>query len=491
MVKTTPGALVVVLLSSCATGQAPPAPTPVAADREEQGGDHAVNAKLDRLLDAFEHNERFSGAVLVARRGRVTYRSARGHSDRGAKRANTPDTVFRVGSLSKQIVSAAVMQLVEGKKVSLAAPVAEHLPLFAGSPELKAITVRQLLTHTSGLADYTKVKGFWDDAGRAISPRACLRSIIDQKLHFEPGSRFEYSNTNYLALGMIVERVSGETLAAYLRRRVFTPCKMSHTGFSAEAAEIAKGYEYGTDREGTLIVAPKVHPSRYYAAGGLCSTVDDLHRFHRCLHGSRLLGSRSVEMMFRDPVDTGRGFKYGFGWIVQNADGEEVRWHTGSLPGYSARWTYYPGRDLLIVLLANFKHAPISRPPRSRLADDVAAVLTDRGYSVPVKRVVARLDGATLDGVVGTYEFAAKKGVKLELHREGDRIYAHIEVPNGKASPQRRIYPLDRDRYFYRVIDGSIQFERDADGRVRSAIFTQDGAELRATRVGAGDAGGQ
>ncbi|MGI8923060.1 MAG: serine hydrolase domain-containing protein [Fimbriimonadales bacterium] len=268
-------------------------------------------------------------------------------------RANR-ETVYEIGSVTKQFTAAAIMMLVEAAKVGLDVGVRRYLP---EAPEKwEGVTVRHLLTHTSGIFSYTNVVPFVALAKRDYTQDQILRMVSDLKLNFTPGGTFEYSNTNYYLLGMIVERVSGDRYWTFMENRIFGPLGMAHTRNGDPKTVIenrASGYFW--NGKVWLNMAP-LTPTAGWAAGSLVSTVDDMAKWDAALYTEKLLKTESLKQMFtpaklKDGKDADMG--YGFGWANMESNGHPHAAHGGGTAGFSSNISRFPKDNLTVVVLTN------------------------------------------------------------------------------------------------------------------------------------------
>ncbi len=292
----------------------------------------------------------FSGAVLVARDGRVVHRSAHGFADRESAIPNTVDTVFDLGSLSKQFTAAAILHLEERGLLSLD----DTLPVyFEDVPEDKrAITIHQLLTHTAALPQYVYDGDFVETARDEAVALAMGAPLVGT-----PGRRYRYSDTGYGLAAAIVEVASGIAFTEYLTRFLFEPAGMVDTGFYNDemwkSRPVANGYSNGRD------VGPVAsRPGPYWGIlgfGGVVSTVDDLMRWRLALEGDTVLRRETARRMFEPYVQEGSNDSWsGYGWVVwSRSDGETVTGHDGATDSNNSALYYHHGQDILVVALSN------------------------------------------------------------------------------------------------------------------------------------------
>ena len=315
------------------------------------------------------------GVVLIARDGALVLRQAFGLADRERGAASRPDGVFRIGSVTKQFTAAAILLLVQDGTLSLDQSMTS---IFSDAPKAWApITIRHLLRHRSGLANFTELATPEKEQWSGKSVEDVIDLIRDLPLTSAPGQGFAYDNTGYVMLGGIVARASGATFASFLGRRVFAPLNMHNTGFVCETPP--RGAASGYIRNGsTWRKARWMSAVRESGAGAMFSTVDDLLRWDRGLHGGKLLGPVALQSMF---TDHGDGF--GFGYVIGVQDGRRVWWHNGHTEGFSAMLARFPDDRLTIIVLSNDEGARVER-----LSRDLAAACLATHAAAPQAQAI-------------------------------------------------------------------------------------------------------
>jgi CubicO group peptidase (beta-lactamase class C family) len=332
-----------------------PAWTPSAA-----GLAPAQAAAIERLLESYRAKGLTDGAVLVARGGVPVFRKAFGLADRERGTANTPETVFRIGSINKQFTALAILQLAAKGALSLDDPISRFIE--AAPPAWAKVTVRHLLTHTSGIPNHTSSPEWGAQNWLNRSAEDLVAWMRDRPLESEPGQRFQYDNTGYVILGLIVRKASGRSLGAYLHTHVFAPLGMTHTGFVSERA--VPGRATGYVHEGEAWHATEwMSAIRESGAGGMYSTLGDLLKWDQALNAPRRLGLKDLTPMF---ADYGHGF--GLGYVVGKEDGHRRWWHNGHVDGFSAMLARYPDDRLTIIVLSNDDSAPVETLSRELAA---------------------------------------------------------------------------------------------------------------------------
>ncbi len=273
--------------------------------------------------------KQFSGTVLVARNGKPVFRQGFGMADQEWNAANTPDTKFRLGSNTKQFTATAILQLAEQGKLSVDDPVSKYYPDAPAA--WSKITIKHLLTHTSGIPTYTAIpKGFDTEFKLHHTPEELIKLTRDKPLDFEPGSKSAYDNSGYILLGYIIEKVSGQPYADYVQAHIFGPLGMKNSGYDSSERIIplrASGYQPGPD--GAWINTPFLDMSVPYAAGSLYSTVDDMLIWDQALLQDKPLKAASLQQMYTD-----YGHAYGFGWVIDKQFGKDRVSHSGGVNGF-------------------------------------------------------------------------------------------------------------------------------------------------------------
>lgn len=324
-------------------------------------------------------------SVAVVRDGRIARARGYGLADVELNSPATEDTVFEIGSISKQFTGVAIMMLVEEGKVGLDDKITSYL---AGVPEAwSTVTVRQLLTHSSGIQEYLSVPGLFSDTARpGISHDDIAKMFFERlPLEFRPGETWAYSNSGYLLLGNIVEKASGKSYWEFLDERIFKPLAMNATRSSEPTAIIpnrASGYEWHNNKLENRVALTE----NAYAAGSIVSTVRDMAKWDAALYTENLLKKSSLDQMWT-VYKAGGGatapVNYGFGWELNTYHGHRVISHSGGTPGFSSVIYRFVDDRLTVIVLTNHADRVIDH-----LAIDVA------GIYIPA---LARPKGASID----------------------------------------------------------------------------------------------
>ncbi|HTQ27575.1 MAG TPA: serine hydrolase domain-containing protein, partial [Puia sp.] len=322
---------------------------------------------LDQYMQAQASVKQFSGTVLVIRHDHVLLKAAYGLADREWNVANTVQTKFRIGSITKQFTAACILQLVEQGKLNLDDRLSKFIP---GFPKGDSVSIDMLLNHTSGIPSYTSQPDFGKYSRLSLSKDSMISYFKNRPYDFPPGTKFQYDNSGYFLLGYIIEKVSGESYESYLRGHILDVLGMKNTGADRLDSILpwrARGY---TRNHQQFFNAPYISMDWPFSAGELYSTVEDLYTWDRSLYGNRVLTAASREKMFRP----GKG-NYGYGVFIDSVEKHFRISHGGSIPGFVSKIDRYVNDDICIIILSNDEAA----------TDFISLALADILFGIPVE----------------------------------------------------------------------------------------------------------
>lgn len=313
--------------------------------------------KVDEFVKAEMSKQHIPGMSLsVIRDGKVVKAKGYGLASVELKVPATRDTVFELGSITKQFTAVALMMLVEEGKVRLD----EKLPTYvSGLPEAWAnATVRHLLTHTSGIKGYTEVPNFQKITVNDASPEEVIKTVADYPLQFQPGEKWAYSNTGYYLLGRIIEKASGKPYAEFLQERIFRPLRMDATRVN-DLHDVIQNRAQGYSRQkGALRNGDTISMTWPYAAGAIVSTVTDLAKWDAALSTEKLLKKATLEQMWTPAkLNDGKPAEYGFGWAIKTVAGRRMIGHGGGIPGFATDMSRFVDDRLTVIVLTNQERA--------------------------------------------------------------------------------------------------------------------------------------
>jgi CubicO group peptidase (beta-lactamase class C family) len=405
------------------------------------------NAKqIDDLMRKYVENGQFNGSLLVAENGKVIFKKGYGMANMEWAIPNAPDTKFRLGSLTKQFTAMLIMQLVEGGKLKLEGKITDYLTDYPKANGDK-ITIHHLLTHTSGIPNYTGLPGFQEKLSRnPYKPTDFIKQFSDLPLEFEPGSRFAYSNSGYFLLGVLIEKVTGKTYGKVLQENIFKPLGMNNTGYDVYSTILPKqatGYE---KRGLTYVKAPYIDMSIPYSAGSLYSTVEDLALWDQALYSDNLLSASSKATLFT-PYKSG----YAYGWFVgkrplgQLKDSLQVMDHAGGIDGFHTVLSRLPENKHLVVLLNNTGFTNLDA-----MRDNIFRILYNQPIDTPrisVAYVVGKsLETTSLENVLKQYREIKKQPSYYLYEREINQL-GYILMGENKIKEAIAIFTLNVEEY--------------------------------------------
>lgn len=418
--------------------------------------DAARSAQLDALMGTLIRVDAPGAAVMVIQDGRIVHARGYGLARLDTKEPVTLKTAFDLASTSKQFTAMAVMMLAERGKLGYDDPLTKFFPEFpayAGK-----VTIRHLLTHTSGLADVLNPE--WYRQGYEPPAKEVRRMMArEQNFRFAPGEKFEYNNTGYVLLALVVEQVSGQSFARFMRENLFKPLGMTDTLILDESKRKTRRMAVSYFSEGNQF--KPYEPTSdifFYGAKGVVSTLEDMRRWEEALTSEKLVKAATLKQAFT-PAKLLNGTEtiYGFGWFVFKENGVEVYEHAGGYLAYRANIRRYPALATTIILLSN--NALIEPTP---LARKIAQIyLGDRMKAAPE----AKVDTASFKDYVGRYEADPKfaPGMMIDITLEDGELYITSPI-----KPRTKLIAQSSTEFQIAETASSVIFNRDDKGTVAS-----------------------
>ena len=305
----------------------------------------STNKIKDQISTVLEQAN-FKGSFLAANREGIIYTGSYGLANAELNVRNTTSTKFRIGSLTKQFTALSILQLVENNYLTVNDTLDRFIPEY---PSGKEITIHQLLSHSSGIYNFSNRSDIMEWYKSSMTIKETIDSFQHQPTSFNPGEKYEYSNSNYVLLTYIIEQVSGLSYEVYLQNNIFNVLGMNDTGYDNESEIIinrATGYYY---KDEILNNAPYINMSIPQGAGGLYSTIEDLYKWDRALYGDNLLGEKIRADFFTPKIES-----YAYGWMVQYFGNMKVLFHTGGIHGFSSFICRFPEEQVCVIALNNY-----------------------------------------------------------------------------------------------------------------------------------------
>lgn len=421
-------------------------------------------SRMEQVIQSFVASKQFMGAVLVARGDDVLLNKGYGFADIEWDVPQSPKTKFRLGSITKQFTAASILLLEERGKLNVHDPVKKYMPDAPAAWD--KITIFNLLTHTSGIPNFTSFPNYPSHEPFPQTPEQLVGWFKDKPLDFQPGERWNYSNSGYVLLGYLLEKISGEGYAQFVQENIFKPLGMEDSGYDSNSAVIkdrASGYVPGPRG---FVNAGYIDMTIPFSAGALYSTTGDLLRWEQGLFGGKLLSLASFKEM-TTPFKN----NYAFGLEVRTMNGHEVIEHNGGIEGFNTSMAYYPEDKLTVIVLAN-----VNGGAPDEIAHDLAVLAHGGNVVLPSERKEVHVDPKILDGYVGTYQLAPT--FSLTVTREGDHLFLQ---PTGQSKSV--LFAQSDKEYFLKTVDAQITFVTDRQGRATELILHQAGADNHAKRI--------
>jgi CubicO group peptidase (beta-lactamase class C family) len=418
--------------------------------------------RMEEVIGYYAGVKLFMGTVLIVKGNTVILDKAYGSADLEWNIPNTIDTKFRIGSITKQFTAAAVLLLEERGKLKTTDPIRKYLPDLPAAWD--KITIFNLLTHSSGIYNYTSLPAAeW--MRESPTHEQVIDKIKDKPLDFTPGEKYSYSNTGYFVLGMLIEKLSGQTYAQFLQDNIFTPLGMKDSGYDTESAIIprrAQGYQR---RNGELLNDQFLDMTTPFAAGGLYSTTHDLLAWQKALFAGKVVKPASFKKMTTPYKDN-----YAFGLLVMPRDGHRAIGHNGGINGFTSNLMTLPDDGYTVILLNN------AQGFTDEISDRLIAVLLGKPVILPSERKEVTVDAKNLARYVGRYQL--RPDFILEITQEGNTL-----TSQAAKQPKNALFAESQTDFFTRNFDSQVTFVVAGDGPASALVLHQGGRDTTAKRV--------
>lgn len=434
----------------------------------------------DQLFKGFTDGTHSAATVLVAENGKILFAKGFGYANIEKKILATPETKFRIGSITKQFTASAILRLQEMGKLKVTDPLSKYIPDF---PKGDQVTIHHLLTHTSGIHSYTNENNFVERVVNPITPEVLVNEIKQFPYDFEPGEKWSYNNSGYFILGYLIEKISGMSYEAFLKKQFFDPVGMKNTGVYQKGKKLTNEAIGYTLENGELKPALDWEMSWAGGAGILYSTVNDLYLWNEAMFNGKVLKPESFKAAMT-PVRLNNGEKpqefgeggYGYGWGMGDFRGQHEISHSGGLHGFLTNLGWIPEQKMTITVLTNCTPTEFSDPGaftlnlyeiylRGKLEDQLSfSTQTPANFDL-------------YNDFQGQYEYPG--GALMRVTREGNQLFAQLG-----GQPKFEIFPKSETEFFWKVVDAQITFVRDpASNKITHAIHHQNGQTFNAPRV--------
>lgn len=440
-------------------------------------------AAVDKYLTVRSEMGNFSGAVLIAKDGRIILRKGYGFADVEKKIPYTPETRHEVASISKMFTAMAALKLRDAGKLKLEDSICKYID---NCPEIwQPITVQNLMRHNSGIPDYEEPLGLGSKKYLEfmVQPDASRQIVENAKklpLDFKPGEKFSYSNTAYIILSYVVQKAAGQPFDKFVTENILKPAGMKNSGvidIKKLPKNLAKGYSFeGTDwaktlagvplNDGHLKQVPIISLTSPEGDAFLYSTVDDLYKWSLIMDGSSFVSPKLAEEVFTPGIDG-----YGYGWFIGKGFDRKRYRHNGGLPGYISDFVKFPDDKITIIMFSNLDRARLSNIVR-----DVSAIILGTPYDMPVRGNVIKLTAEQIAKLEGDYKMA--DGKLLTIRNEPDFLTAKLQDRYTAG-----LIPLSPTEFYFPLADGKAIFTLGENDKAVKVNMRYSGEDHIAERI--------
>jgi CubicO group peptidase (beta-lactamase class C family) len=425
-----------------------------------------IGSKVDEYMNARLDAKGYGGAVLIMRDGKPVAAKGYGFADADTRSPIKADTKFRIGSVTKQFTAALVLMLQEDGKLNVQDPVCKYLDPCPAA--WAPVTLHHLLSMTSGITSITSLPNWRTELRfKDFTPAESIAQVSALPLKAKPGDVYEYSNTNYIALGHIIEKLTGKTYEQVLTDRIVKPLGLKNTGMDDGKKQLqnaAVGYTFKNGANVKADVASMILP---FSAGSMYSTTEDLYTWQTALLGGRVFKNKATLEAMLTPNKN----DYAYGLIVvTDRKGRKRVTHGGGIEGFLSDAVYFPEEKLFIAALTNNERGAVGEVMAA-----LDAIVIGGPYTLPKKRVAIKVDPAILDKYVGEYQLGPAMTFKIERGPDG----LTLEPTNQAKVPL--LAETDSD-FYLTVVDATVKFVKDESGKVTGIEFTQAGRTSKLAR---------
>lgn len=425
--------------------------------------------KLDEMITAYVGLGRFNGSALVAMHGKVLLQKGYGIKNADDNTLNDENTRFQIASVTKQFTATVILKLVELKKMRLEDKLDKYYP---GFPYGDSITIQHLLTHTSGLRNFTEE----DSAINETDEKRMVPYLKTLKPDFAPGTDWHYSNSGYVMLAYIIGKVSGMSYWQAIRTYIFKPLGMTGSGFDfVHLANNDKAVGYNVLND-TLKERANITDSTVpFGAGAIYSTVEDMYKWHRGLQAYKIAGKTLMNKAYTPCAIR----NYGFGWQIDSVFGKKMVSHSGSITGFGSNFARITDDDVCIVLLSNKSGSTFDV---MHITDKLLAILYNKPYNIPVKKTPLSLSNDVLNRYTGTYEIEEMHLMIVITAGDGKLV---AQPYHGQQPGPTSVMLATDNTHFYdqRDKETEVSIDMDKEGNALGIKILQGGMARYAKKI--------
>ncbi len=418
---------------------------------------------MEEIVQSYVSGKQFMGTVLVAQGDKILLDKGYGYANLEWQIPDAPEAKFRLGSITKQFTAASILLLEERGKLNTDDLVKKYMPDAPAAWD--KITIYNVLTHTSGIPSFTDFPDYRSTEATPTTPEKLVARFRDKPLDFQPGEKWKYSNSGYVLLGYLIEKISGKSYQDFVQENIFKPLAMSDSGYDSNTAIIPhRAYGYSPGPNGPHN-AGYIDMSIPFSAGSLYSTTHDLLLWEHGLFGGKVLSAASLKKMTTPFKEN-----YACGLMVRTVNGHTVIEHGGGIEGFNTQLSYYPDDKLTVVVLANLNGgAPAD------IASKLAAVAHGEKVVLASERKEITVSPSILATYVGTYELTPDFSIVITLED------GHL-MTQATNQPKFPLFAESPTEFFLKVVDAQVEFFKNDAGQVTYLILHQGGRDTKGTK---------
>ncbi len=429
----------------------------------------SLHERLDGLYKTFFSEAGVGCATLISKNGKIIYQKAFGQADLEQNVPASLNSVFRIGSITKQFTAVAILQLYEKGLLDLHDEIQKHIPNYP--VQAGRITIENLLTHSSGIPNLTEQKDLEIKPG-PYTAEELIDLFKTKPLAFSPGDKYRYSNSGYILLGYIIEQLSGKSYADYVGSNIFEKSGMTNSYYDNSSQIIRnRAHGYNLDDTYNVVNAPYINTTFPYSAGGLLMTVEDYFKWHQALLTNKLIKRESMQKALTPfELNDGTSTEYGYGWAFGNLLGSETIEHGGMTNGFSCKEIYLPKEDILVVLFSNNTFLNVNI-----VASQAAAIVADkeqlREISIPAE---------LKNKYTGTYVFSEKDPATIKIYEDKGQLF--LKDSNSPTAWQMH-FTAENEFICYEVFPNTQIFSESETGEIDFLIIKNFDYETKVQKV--------
>ena len=413
-----------------------------------------LDAQIDKLIAEKYTVDGPGGAILVSQKGKIIYQKGFGKASIELNVNNSPDNVFEIGSITKQYTAVCILMLEEQGKLKVTDAIEKYLPDY---PRGNEITIHQLLTHIAGVVNYTALPEWTKVWREDKTVDEMIAFFKDKPLDFEPGAHWNYSNSGYILLGAIIEKISGMTYGDFVEQNIFNAIGMNNSYYGSRSEIIAmRAQGYQSAGEGKYRNAEYLSLTHPYASGSIMSTVGDQLIWIKAIANNKLISEASKKKAWTPciPAD-GKNSYHGYGWTINEINGSPTIEHGGGIFGFVSFGIYMPEEDIFVSILTN--RDGISPDD---IAIKAAAIAAEKPYTNPA---AISMSDEQLEQYVAIYDF--ENGTSRTITREGNQLFSQRS-----GGTKFEIYPYESDKFYFKDSFTRLDFKRDNMNKIGAVI---------------------